>query len=89
MDILAALAADPNVAPAFRAAISPICPERSTYEAALRKHDWDFDHSDDHSVYTRGRAELKALQEQQRRVDANFRIWDSLAPASHRRGAQE
>lgn len=81
MNILAALAADPNVSPAFRAAISPICPERATYKVALRKHDWSHEFSDDGNAYRKGKAELVALREQQQRIDRDWKIWNSIAPA--------
>lgn len=83
MDILAALAADANVAPAFRLAVSTICPERSNYELALRKFDWTFAFSDDGDVFRRGSEALARLREQQRRLDPAGTIWLSIAPTSH------
>lgn len=78
MDILAALANDPSVAPAFQAAIKPhnIPDERLQYEQALRRHDWSHEFSDDGLVARAGRDELRALREMQRRLDPGFALWN-------------
>lgn len=71
----------PTIADVFRqAAALPLDAERAGYVAALRMHDWSHDWSDDHRVYSRGRDELKALREQQQRIDPSFSIWNSIAP---------
>ena len=31
------------------------------YEALLRKHDWYFEYSDDHGVWSRGRAQVSRI----------------------------
>lgn len=76
-------AAAANVATARAYAASSICPERSTYEVALRKFDWQFEFSDDGEVYRRGREALQKLREQQQRIDPAGTIWLSIAPRSH------
>lgn len=71
----------PIIADVFRAAAAlPVSAERAGYIAALHTHDWAHEFSDDGNVYRRGRAELKALREQQQRIDRDWRIWNSLAP---------
>jgi hypothetical protein len=83
--ILAALAADPNLSPAFAAAIRPfpVAPERLAYEQALRRFDWSFEFSDDGAVVRRGRAALAELREQQQRLDPRGAIWRAVAPSGH------
>jgi len=88
-DLLAgAIAGNLATARAYSAAAAPpIDADRLAYEAALRRHDWTFEYSDDHSVYTRGRQALIALRAQQARIDPAFVIWNSIAPAGYRNGA--
>ncbi len=49
------------------------------YEAALKKHDWTYDYSDDHSVWKRGQAEQKRLEALQSRIDPTKEIWNKYA----------
>lgn len=88
MDILSAIAADPNVGSDFRAAIKPhqIPEERLAYEQALRRHDWSHEFSDEYEYARRGRAELAALREMQRRLDPGFDIWNVWCHPSCRNG---
>lgn len=50
------------------------------YKRLLSHHDWFYDYSDDHSVWTRGskeRAELMALREN---IDPDYKVWNTIAP---------
>lgn len=58
--------------------------EVADYSRRLKAHDWQFDFSDG-AVRRRGKAEHEALIAMQKRIDADFRIWNELAPASFRR----
>lgn len=60
--------------------------EQHGYVQALKAHDWSHEFSDDSAVYQRGRAELGALREQQRRIDPSFSIWNQHCPAQCRDG---
>jgi hypothetical protein len=55
------------------------------YQTALRYHDWDFHCSDCSMTYLRGREERKELEIAQPKLDADFSIWNSVAPANYRR----
>lgn len=54
--------------------------EVACYRAALERHDWHFEFSDDHSVYERGRAERKSLDSMRNMIDRNGAIWNEYAP---------
>lgn len=50
------------------------------YKSLLTYHDWFYDYSDDHNVWTKGakeRAELRALQQN---LDPDYEIWNTFAP---------
>ncbi len=50
------------------------------YKQALKKHDWYYSFSDDHSVYRRGEAAERALITQRHQFDPTGEIWNSMAP---------
>lgn len=58
--------------------------QRADYEALLKGHDWEFDRSDDHRVWTRGHYERQALRAMQQRLDPEFATWNRLAPPEFR-----
>lgn len=58
--------------------------QRSVYEAALIKHDWQFEFSDDHAHYTVSSAKHKRLKVLQTEVDADGAIWNRHAPKGYR-----
>lgn len=55
------------------------------YRTMLREHDWSFEYSDDHRVWRLGRLAQEQLEFLQRELDADFAIWNSLAPEGYRR----
>lgn len=65
----------------------------SKFENALRGHDWFYDFADDHSVWTRGRDERKALEAMAKKLVANgmdsmevAQTWNEFSPS--RMGAE-
>lgn len=60
--------------------------ERRQYEAALRRHDWSHEFSDDYLVVRAGREELHALREMQRRLDPEFSLWNVWCHPACRNG---
>lgn len=54
---------------------------RAAYVSALRSMDWDHEFSDDHRVYSAGRARLLWLQDEQRAIDPDGAIARATAPA--------
>lgn len=61
----------------------------AAYEQALKDHDWDFEFSDDHSVYQRGHNALARLRRQQRELDADGVLWNVHCPVEHRLVVQQ
>lgn len=57
----------------------------ATYVRALRAHDWDYEYSDDGSVWRRGRDERAALERMRPELDPDYLVWDAHAPTSYRR----
>lgn len=57
--------------------------EVAEYREKLKKHDWAFEYSDDHSVWQRGRQSLGELQQMQKRLDPDCKVWNSLAPSDY------
>lgn len=55
------------------------------YRAMLVEHDWGFEHSDDARIWRLGRLALEQLQFLQREIDPDFTVWNTIAPATHRR----
>lgn len=50
------------------------------YIKALKAHDWYYEYSDDHSVWTRGRASKVALNAMQLVYDKAYAIWNQHCP---------
>ena len=50
--------------------------ELDNYEALLKKHDWYYNYSDDHSVWRRGRDSYAELCKQQVKLDPTKEIWN-------------
>lgn len=49
------------------------------YVRDLRRMDWTFEFSDDHTVYRRGRQELDRLRSIQRELDPRGTLWNQHA----------
>ncbi|WP_225784698.1 hypothetical protein [Xenophilus sp. Marseille-Q4582] len=80
----AAAAARPAPAPA-RVLHSTVATE-AEYRAALAVHDWHFERSDDHGVWTAGVNSLGRLQAMRKRLDTDGAIWNEYAPVEFRLG---
>jgi len=52
----------------------------TSYENELRRFDWQFEYSDDHSVWREGKTKLAALRKVQQLLDHNKEIWNKYAP---------
>jgi hypothetical protein len=50
------------------------------YTAALKRHDWFYEYSDDHKVWTRGREQARALNAARQEHDKGYEIWNQYAP---------
>jgi hypothetical protein len=61
--------------------------ERNLYAEKLKRHDWQFEYSDDGHTYRRGRAEREELLMQQPRLDPDFEIWNTHCDPTFRRVA--
>lgn len=46
----------------------------------LKYHDWFFQYSDDHSVWTRGNRARQQLLREQKELDPDWSIWNQHAP---------
>lgn len=55
------------------------------YKSLLSRHDWYYDYSDDHSVWTRGSNERKQLNSMQDAIDSDYKIWNEYAPDMYKR----
>lgn len=55
--------------------------ERAAYVEALKRHDWEYEHSDDGRVWEAGRDSLRALKRMQPVVDPDGALWNAAAPA--------
>lgn len=55
------------------------------YKSLLSRHDWYYDYSDDHSVWTRGSNERKELNNMQNAIDSDYKIWNEYAPDMFKR----
>lgn len=66
------------------AALSQI-EEVTDYSRRLKAHDWQFEYADDGATWRRGMAERKELNAMQKRLDADLKIWNELAPAQFRK----
>lgn len=83
-----------NVHPVFAPILAAITHQalilrRAAYIGHLRSHDWAFEFSDDARAYRTGRDSLAALRAEQREIDADGAIWNSVAPAGQKVGAAE
>lgn len=58
--------------------------QRTAYVQLLQRHDWEFEHSDDHAAYQRGHNERSNLRLLQRELDPQHALWNQHAPAAHR-----
>jgi len=56
------------------------------YINALKWHDWDYDFSDDHSVWQRGVKQSNVIYEAQRELDPDFSVWNKYCPAEKKVG---
>ena len=54
--------------------------ELTRYQTLLQKHDWHYQYSDDHRVWTRGRDEAAAIADLKRKVDPTGEIYRQYAP---------
>ena len=78
-----------GVNPAFAAACAPglvLAQRRAAYVAALLRHDWSHEYSDDQTVWARGRAERAALTKMQAELDQSLTLWNQHAPSAYRIG---
>lgn len=80
MDILGAVMADPNISPAFKAAIAqdamPV--RRATYVSDLLRFDWHFEQRGNDG-WQRGMAELERLRTEREQVDPDHALWNRHA----------
>lgn len=91
--IIAAILADPGIAPAFQSAVarlevdqSALPVRRAHYVADLLRFDWQFEHSDDHSAWRRGRDELQRLRAERAVVDPDGKLWAIHVPKEFHHG---
>lgn len=54
------------------------------YRQMLRNHDWTYEYSDDHRVWTAGRRAREALVAKQRAYDPDGVIWNEIAPEGYK-----
>lgn len=50
------------------------------YKDLLKKHNWFYDYSDNHGVYTRGSNSIIKIDELAKDVDPNYEIYNEFAP---------
>lgn len=50
------------------------------YITALKSHDWFYEQSDDHSVWTRGKKAAQLLRQAQQSLDPLGGLWNASAP---------
>lgn len=48
------------------------------YLALLHSHDWNYEFSDDHSVWKRGREERKRLEDLKYEFDRDYKYWNEF-----------
>lgn len=77
-----------NIHPVFedifkRLGVPPESIEMQAYRAALKRHDWSHEFSDDGVIYNRGRESLLRLKTQQQLLDPQFQIWNAFAPPGY------
>tara|TARA_Y100001937_G_C7136366_1_gene340220 strand:+ start:14058 stop:14525 length:468 start_codon:yes stop_codon:yes gene_type:complete len=54
--------------------------KKNDYIKRLKLHDWWYDYSDDHSVYTKGNEARNKLIKLQEDIDTDFQIWNQYCP---------
>lgn len=54
--------------------------KKNDYIKRLKLHDWWYDYSEDHSVYTKGNEARNELIKLQEEIDADFQIWNQHCP---------
>ncbi len=71
-------------------ALAPFSPpsDLARYHNLLSRMDWQYEFSDDHSVYIRGKKMLDELRELQKQVDPDGSIWISY-PGAKKHGAPQ
>jgi len=50
------------------------------YKEKLLSHDWFYDYSDDHRVWTAGKNSFAQLKEMQKIYDPHYFIWNEYCP---------
>ena len=50
------------------------------YKDRLKRHDWFYDYSDDHGVYTRGSNSIMKIYELAKEIDPKWEIFNQYAP---------
>ena len=50
------------------------------YTELLKKHDWYYDYSDDHSVYERGYRQRNKLHQLAEEIDRDYELYNQYAP---------
>lgn len=58
--------------------------DQTAYIAALQSHDWTYEYSDDHRVWTKGNAERATLVSMRRQLDPDWTLWNQHAPEQFR-----
>lgn len=58
--------------------------QRERYLTLLRDHDWSYEYSDDHGVWSRGHAQRMELTRLQRSIDPEYVLWNEAAPTDYR-----
>ena len=59
--------------------------DEDEYKQRLRFHDWYYNYSDDHGVFTKGSRERDLLNRMQDALDKNYEIWNKFAPEMFQR----
>jgi hypothetical protein len=82
-----------NLHPIFEDILTPFMTpgkgsiEMEAYRAALQKHDWWYEMSDDWSVWRDGKNRREQLESLQRILDPDLTVWNSIAPEEQRKTA--
>ena len=50
------------------------------YRESLATHDWQYDYSDDYSVWARGKSQRAAILDMRKNIDPEGKIWNEYAP---------
>lgn len=93
MDIISAILGDANISPAFKGAMAGLAPDptalpvrRAQYVASMIRFDAQFEFSDDHGAWRRGRDELERLRTERDAIDTDRVLWLKHMHASYRHG---